>query len=183
MTPINSWRTTRRRLLCGALLMSVWRADAAEGVDAEWLRLKARIRKRYPEVAQLTVPALVAWLADGKRPPPLLLDVRSEAEFSDGHLAGAVRAETLAQAKVVLQNVPIDRPLVLYCSVGMRSSKLATELMAQGRMNVFNLEGSAFEWANAGHPLVAGREVTDKTHPYDKQWGRYLEREHWSRQP
>jgi rhodanese-related sulfurtransferase len=173
----------RRRLLLGFLLSAAGAAQAKDSIPTEWSALKARIRQRYPQVMQLTVPELVAWLADAKRPPPVLLDVRSAAEFSDGHLHSALRAETLAQAQAALLNLPSDRPVVLYCSVGMRSSKLATELLALGRTKVFNLEGSVFEWANAGHPLVAGREQTDKTHPYDKQWGRFLDRDHWSRQP
>ncbi|MFM2448584.1 MAG: hypothetical protein RIS44_1034 [Pseudomonadota bacterium] len=183
MNAVNLRNITRRHVLFGALSLPVWAARATEGSQTEWSRLKARIRKRYPDVAQLSVPELVAWLADPHRTPPLLLDVRSAAEFEDGHIKGAVRAETLAQAQAALLNVPHDRPVVLYCAVGMRSSKLGTELMAMGRQRIFNLEGSAFEWANAGHPLVTRSQPTDKTHPYDKSWGRYLDREHWSRQP
>jgi rhodanese-related sulfurtransferase len=182
MMSVTTRNPCRRRLLLGFLLAATGAAQAKDNIRIEWLELKARIRTRYPQVAQLTVPELVAWLADAKRPPPVLLDTRSATEFADGHLSSALRADTLAQAKAALLNAPNDRPVVLYCSVGMRSSKLATELLALGRTNVFNLEGSVFEWANAGHPLVAGREQTDKTHPYDKQWGRFLDREHWSRQ-
>jgi rhodanese-related sulfurtransferase len=180
---VSTGRITRRGLLLCALATTAWRAQAIETPTTEWSQLKARIRRNYPDVAQLTVPELVVWLGDPKRTPPLLLDVRSAAEFSDGHLAGAVRAETLTQARAALLNVPSDKPVVLYCAVGMRSSKLGTALLALGRPNVFNLEGSAFEWANAGLPLVNGREATDKTHPYDQHWGRFLDRKHWSRQP
>ncbi len=183
MAAVNLRGIRRRHVLFGGLWVPAWSALATEGSHAEWSRLKARIRKRYPDVAQLSVPELVAWLADTQRTPPLLLDVRSAAEFEDGHLKGAVRAETLAQAQAALLNVPQDKPVVLYCAVGMRSSKLGTELLALGRQRVFNLEGSAFEWANAGHPLVTRSRPTAKTHPYDRSWGRYLGREHWSRVP
>jgi rhodanese-related sulfurtransferase len=180
---VETSRISRRQCLLWTLGAAAWPAEASDNTASEWLQLKARIRKRYPSVPQLTVPDLVAWLHDPQRMPPVLLDVRSAAEFSDGHLAGAVRAETLAQAQAALLNAANDRPVVLYCAVGMRSSKLAAELVALGRTNVFNLEGSAFEWANTGHPLVNDRQATDKTHPYDKKWGRYLDRDHWSRQP
>ena len=67
-----------------------------------------------------------------------------------------------------------------YCSVGYRSSRLAEELRARGFENVFNLEGSLFQWANEGRPLYRGEERVDQAHPYDEEWGQLLDRRLWA---
>ncbi len=177
--------TPRRRFLFGTLLgiVSVGQAQARNDIAAEWLQLKARIRNRYPQVRQLTVPELLTWLDDPARPRPVLLDVRSEAEFMEGHLKSAIRTESLDEAHAALKPYSSDTPVVLYCSVGMRSSRLASGLMAGGRSMLWNLEGSVFEWANAGHPLVKAQGPTRHVHAYDSDWGRFLQKELWSRRP
>ena len=57
---------------------------------------------------------------------------------------------------------------------------MTRDLTERGYGAVRNLEGSIFEWANAGHPVYReGREVSE-VHPYDEEWGRLLDRELWS---
>ncbi len=132
------------------------------------------VRSKYPRVAQLPVRELASWLQDPARARPVILDVRERAEFEVSHLPGAHRATSLDAALDVIAELPADAPVVAYCAVGYRSSALAQELMAHGYTNVQNLEGSIFEWANRGHPVVrAGREVRE-VHPYSWWWGRYL---------
>ena len=77
---------------------------------------------RYPEFAQQSLPAnvtpsfisideLVADVKAGKK--PLIIDVRSEEEFREGHILGAVSAP-LGEFNAYLQSIPRDRPVVLY---------------------------------------------------------------------
>ena len=172
----------RRHCLAAALLLAL-ASSARAGGPAPWPELKADLRRRYPSVPQLTVPALQAWLLDASKAPPLLLDVRTAEEFADGHLAGAVRVGSKRAALQLLQARPPGAPVVLYCSVGERSSALAQALIADGVRGVQNLEGSLFEWANSGHAVVDGTGSTGRVHPYDRQWGRLLQRELWSREP
>ena len=118
----------------------------------QWGAVKARIRKEFPAVPQVGTGALAARL---ERERPLLLDVRTLAEYEVSHLAGARRVEPGALPEL---GVPKDAPIVTYCSVGYRSSALAQRLRAAGYTRVENLEGSIFQWANEGRPLVrAGR--------------------------
>lgn len=166
-----------------ALLSPALAATAAYAAPS-WAELKARLRRRHPTVPQLTVLELQAWLQDANRAAPMLLDVRSAAEFADGHLAGAVRAETLPTALRALRALPPQTEVVIYCSVGVRSSALAEALIAHGVQRVRNLEGSLFEWANAGLPVAAeGDRPGGKVHPYDRDWGTLLRRDAWSREP
>jgi hypothetical protein len=77
---------------------------------------------KYPEFAQQKVPddvplvfisieELVAELKAGVK--PLIIDVRSDEEFREVHILGAVSAP-LAEFKDYLKSIPRDRPVVLY---------------------------------------------------------------------
>ena len=137
----------------------------------QWGAVKARIRKEFPAVPQVGTGALAARL-EGER--PLLLDVRTLAEYEVSHLAGARRVEPGALPEL---GVPKDAPIVTYCSVGYRSSALAQRLRAAGYTRVENLEGSIFQWANEGRPLVRDGQPAKLVHPYDAVWGRLLDKE------
>lgn len=139
--------------------------------------IKEMVRKRFPEVNQLPTAKLAAWLADTNRPQPVILDVRQTEEFAVSHLAGARNLEPAARAETLKAQVPTNRPVVVYCSVGYRSSELARRLMQAGITNVFNLEGSIFQWANEGRPLVATNGPASKVHPYNDRWGALLKPE------
>ncbi len=116
--------------------------------------------------------------------PPLLIDVREEAEYKVSHLAGAERAAPDAKpADVVAKFGPLasGRDVVFYCSVGMRSSVLALEtqdaLVKAGATGVSNLRGGIFAWHNAGRPVVNAAGPTEAIHPYNAQWGKLLTRQ------
>ena len=136
--------------------------------------IKELVRKRFPEVQQLPTQELVAWLADTHRPPPVILDVRQAEEFGVSHLAGARRIDPDAKADAIKATTATNQPLVVYCSVGYRSSELARRLMKSGVTNVFNLEGSIFQWANEGRALTGTNGPATTVHPYSERWGALL---------
>ncbi len=139
-----------------------------------WPVVKHRIRTEFPGVEQISATELNDWLAGGET-PPLLLDVRLEAEYRVSHLRGAVRVDPGSSDPVLPAGVGKDTPIVAYCSVGYRSSAIVERLMDLGYTAAWNLEGSIFEWANMGYPVVRdGREVR-QVHPYDRQWQRLLD--------
>jgi phage shock protein E len=69
-----------------------------------------------------------------------LVDVRSPGEFASGHLPGAVNVpvQELAQRR---EEIPRDRPVVLYCASGVRSAQAARMLREAGWSEVHNLGG------------------------------------------
>jgi len=154
-------------------------ADEVVVAPEKWASLKAEIRGKFPGVAQLSVDELKHWLEE-QEAKPLLLDVREPSEFAVSHLEGALLANDEAVALQALRDAPLDRRVVLYCSVGYRSSALAEKLSKRGYTNVFNLEGSIFEWANRGEHVVTEREPVKQVHPYDSEWGLLLRRDYWS---
>jgi rhodanese-like protein len=77
---------------------------------------------KYPEFAQQQLPAdivpafisvdeLVEVVKSGTK--PVIIDVRSDAEFKEAHILGAVSAP-LGEFKEYLKSIPRDRPIVLY---------------------------------------------------------------------
>ena len=138
-----------------------------------WPAVKQRIRAEFPGVRQISAESLHAMLASADR-PPILLDVREESEYRISHLRGALRIDP-DDPRPALPGVEKDTPVVAYCSVGYRSSALVERLMRQGYSDVSNLEGSIFEWANRGYPVVRDGQEVRQVHPYDREWGRLLE--------
>jgi rhodanese-related sulfurtransferase len=81
----------------------------------------------------------------------LLLDVRTPEEFAGGHIPGAVNisVEQLAQR---LNEVPQDKPVVLYCRSGNRSNQAAQILDRAGYPQIYDLGGIG-AWAQQGYPV------------------------------
>lgn len=143
--------------------------------ERSWPTVISEVRTRFPDVEQMSTDELARSLeapGDGK---PLLIDVRTPQEYAVSHLKGAVRAQTVQEVESLVQGDK-DAPLVLYCSVGYRSSQLASALMKAGFRHVKNLEGSIFKWANEGRPVYRGGKSVHAVHPYDEDWGRLLNR-------
>ncbi len=161
--------------LVGILAAACQTGPSQEAIDRQ-------IQKEFPDVPHLAPAVLDEWLSSD-RPPPLLLDVRGAEEYAVSHLPNAVWADPDASADQVapLLDDP-EQPIVAYCSVGYRSSRLAERLRAAG-YEVSNLDGSIFAWANEGRRLVrteGSEEIpTDRVHPYDHEWGKLLDQKHW----
>ncbi len=139
--------------------------------------MKQLVRSKFPKVRQLSTEELARWLADTNSPAPILLDVRKPEEFAVSHLPGAKRIEPSVKAADLIPTFPTNRPVVVYCSVGYRSSELATRLLEAGFTNVCNLEGSIFQWANEDRPLVANGKPAATVHGYNETFGKLLKPE------
>jgi rhodanese-related sulfurtransferase len=182
MELINPLSTRRRHsgrigFFMTALILLVVGMAFAKTEAFEWFVLKNAIRAKYPMVARITTEQLAQSLGDKERPQPLLLDVRTEAEWNVSHIPGARRVDPNATAEIAGRGIAKDAPVVIYCSVGYRSSNVANRLRAAGFSNVSNLEGSIFEWANEHRPLVCGDRPVTRVHAYDSWWGRLLDPE------
>ncbi len=164
----------QRILSIAALLLSALLALACGSPTMS--QLKALVRASFPGVPQMSIEELDRRLEEA--PPPLVIDVREPFEYEVSHLPGAIHAQGGDVAEAVAAADP-DRPIVLYCSVGYRSSAAVADLIQLHDPDildrVWNLEGSIFEWANSGRPVYRGDVEVDHVHPYDSQWGKLLE--------
>lgn len=145
-----------------------------------WDEVRWQIAEKFPAVPQLGTAELAAALSDSASAQPLLIDTRTAREFAASHLPGALHAETVEEVRALLATAPHDQAVVLYCSVGWRSSRLADDLLqAEPERQVHNLDGSLFQWANEARPLVDAEDKSvNHAHPYDQRWGRLLDSKH-----
>lgn len=172
-------KRTRARLIL-ALLFATTVILLMMPLHGPWLALaKQVLRAKFGDVRQITPGELAAWLSDTNRPAPLLLDVRQPAEFAVSRIAGARRIDPQADvAAELFPALPADQPVILYCAVGYRSSKMARRLQAAGITNVFNLEGSIFAWASEGRPIENYDGATKLVHPFNWMGKKLLAAEH-----
>ena len=148
-------------------------ADGGGPSDPVWERTLRLVREAFPEVPQMTTQQLAAIRADGAARDIVLLDARTSAEFNVSHLPGALLASNPRMALDALEPNDPERTVVVYCSVGYRSSRLVAQLRARGFENIFNLERSLFQWANEGRPLYRGNDRVHRAHHYDEEWGAF----------
>jgi glyoxylase-like metal-dependent hydrolase (beta-lactamase superfamily II)/rhodanese-related sulfurtransferase len=77
--------------------------------------------------------------------PPLLIDVRAEQEFKEGRIDGAINVP-LSRIRDQLDQVPTDRPVVVYCTSGYRSAIAASVLRREQASEVTDLVGGLGAW-------------------------------------
>lgn len=102
--------------------------------------------RKFPTVEWMTTKEFAQGLEDPSKPQPIILDARSEAEYAVSHLKNAERIDPNDPQLGVMKSK--DMPIVVYCSVGYRSARIAAWLEQAGFTHVYNLEGSIFQWAN-----------------------------------
>lgn len=120
--------------------------------------LVAEARTRITEIS---VEALAAETPDGH----VLIDVREPAEFTTGHLAGALpiprgvlefQIEANAASRCTTEPAMDirERPIVLYCRTGGRSALAAESLQKLGFTRVRSLAGGITAWIAAGKAIT-----------------------------
>jgi len=84
-----------------------------------------------------------------------LLDVRTPGEYRQARLENA-RLIPIDQLVNRLAEIPRDRPVLVYCAVGSRSSQVVNYLARRGYPEVYNLSGGIYAWAQRGYPILRG---------------------------
>lgn len=104
---------------------------------------KKNIREVSPEEARPEV----------ERDNALLIDVREESDWAEGHAAGAKHLSRGTIELDIEDEVPdTDRPIICYCGGGSRSALVTESLQKMGYTNVRSLAGGFKEWKAAGLP-------------------------------
>jgi glyoxylase-like metal-dependent hydrolase (beta-lactamase superfamily II)/rhodanese-related sulfurtransferase len=83
--------------------------------------------------------------------PPLVIDVRTNQEYTDAHIHGALNLP-LQQLSERLAELPTDRPLIVHCASGYRSALAASLLRQEGLPDVANMVGGLAAWTAAQLP-------------------------------
>jgi rhodanese-related sulfurtransferase/DNA-binding transcriptional ArsR family regulator len=135
-----------------AQLWSAVRDVAAEHV-AEIDRLATAYLGDRSKLDTVTRDQLVARLSDGD---VVVLDVRPEAEFAAGHIAGAVSLPVQELTRR-LSDVPKDSQVVAYCRGHYCVyADDAVRLLRRRGYRAARLEEGYPEWVGAGLPVHAG---------------------------
>lgn len=84
-----------------------------------------------------------------------LLDVRTAGEYSRGKIKGA-QFMPLSEIGNRADQVPLDKPVIIYCASGIRSKMAASALSRKGYAELYDLAGGIHAWQRAGLPVDRG---------------------------
>jgi phage shock protein E len=85
----------------------------------------------------------------------LILDVRTPAEFSSGHIAGATNLDyTAPQFRTKVAKLDKGQPYLVYCAVGGRSARASRIMSELNFKSVYDLDGGIKAWEKARKPVV-----------------------------
>jgi len=140
------------------------------------LKIHQDIISDYPSLSHVSRAEVESRLEDSSQ---MLFDTRPMTEYRVGHLPGAYQIAPDAKPEELVSRFDVmGKDVVLYCSVGRRSSILGeavqSALREAGARSVRNMEGGVFAWANDQRPLKNAKGVTQTVHPYNLFWGRLI---------
>lgn len=113
------------------------------------------------------------------RDEAVIFDAREPEEFEVSTIPSATHIgyTHFSPEEIAQINLDKDKLIIVYCSIGIRSSTVAKKLKNMGFSNVKNLYGGIFEWKNKGFPVLNNEgEETEEVHVFSKMWGKYLEK-------
>jgi rhodanese-related sulfurtransferase len=143
--------------------------DAVNSIESIFIRTRSRLtfisignqtnqeRAMAKPVSVISPATLHQQMREGGAPAHLV-DVRSPAEYANGHAAGAVSIpiEEMDAAQLESRfgvNAGLAEPLHLICTSGLRAEQAARKLQAQGLHNLALVEGGTQAWSQQGLPL------------------------------
>lgn len=107
----------------------------------------------------------------------IILDAREKVEFDVSHISSAknIGFDNFSSDEKLLQKINKDAQMIVYCSIGIRSEKIAEKLKKAGFTNVKNLYGGIFEWKNKGFQVVDSTgKKTENVHVFSERWSQWL---------
>ncbi len=95
---------------------------------------------------RITAPTLHEHLSS--QTPPIVLDVRAKSEWEENRIQGSVNVP-LSQLEERVAEIDRDRPVVVHCATGYRSSIASSILEKKGFANIADLVGGISAWESA----------------------------------
>ncbi len=116
-------------------------------LQQEWMHQRSATLQVRPEQA-------VQWMNQHQA---VLLDIRSQSAFAQGHVLGSVSIEqAFLEAKLQSLEKYRDKPLIIVCQVGQSAVGVAQRLKQKGFQTLV-LAGGIQQWKAQGLPLVQSR--------------------------
>jgi sulfur-carrier protein adenylyltransferase/sulfurtransferase len=103
------------------------------------------------EVEEVDAPRARDLIDSGE---PLVLDVREQDEWDEGHVPGAIHIPRgNLESRIERAEPDRSRPIVVYCAAGNRSAFAAKTLEELGYEDVVSLAGGYTDWKRNGFPV------------------------------
>lgn len=107
---------------------------------------------RYIDMNNITPLEAQKLIQDGS---VTVLDVRTPAEFTGGHIAGATNIDIYEDSfPEKVRALDPNLTYVVNCQSGGRSARACSVMQELGITDIMNLEGGIGAWKNAGLPVV-----------------------------
>lgn len=90
---------------------------------------------------------------------PVLLDVRTQSEYNDGHIQNAINIphdQILKEPQLV--SAYKDSQVVVFCRSGFRAGKVIEMLEGLGFKEIIDIDGDMLAWNEAGHSVEINNE-------------------------
>ena len=109
--------------------------------------LLASAREQVPEVQVADLAA-----RRGSGDDPLVIDVREQSEWDEGHIPGSVH-QPWHDVDGLPEGIDPDRPIAVVCASGQRAAVAASLVQRHGGKAIHVIEGGVPAWGRLGHPL------------------------------
>lgn len=107
----------------------------------------------------------------------VILDSRELNEYNTSHIPDAIYVgyQDFDIQQITTLQIDYNTPIVVYCTIGVRSENIGEQLQELGYTNVQNLFGGIISWKNNELPVVDNNQnSTDLVHVYGKKWQQWL---------
>lgn len=94
-----------------------------------------------------------AWNIIQDKPNLVILDVRTQAEYDDGHIEGAILIPHTELADR-LDEVDTSDEILVYCRTGNRSAVAMEILEDAGSTKLYHMTNGITDWIAEGYPVV-----------------------------
>lgn len=96
----------------------------------------------------------VATFAKAKEAGAVVVDVRTDEEWAEGHVPGAIHVplQNLSPSHPEIAKLAKDQPVYFICRSGGRSARAADQMASAGFQAV-NVQGGTMAWIAEGHPV------------------------------
>jgi len=89
-------------------------------------------------------------------PDFVIIDVRSESEFTENHIGNAILIPNNSpDIEKVLSNLDKNKTYLLYCLYGGRSSSMLRKMRKLDFEKVYNLDGGIIDWKDEGFEVIS----------------------------
>jgi rhodanese-related sulfurtransferase len=120
-----------------------------------WDKLIAeKLKSLYPDKEMFENCSSITFEQALRNTGAQLLDVRTQAEFDEDRIAGAILID-IRQDNFDLQAAKLlqpGKPVAVYCRGGVRSRKASEKLLSKG-FQVYNLDRGFTQWKKDGKPV------------------------------